>query len=117
MFHLNMFKPCAVDFSLNQWKRSMGITSAGLSRFDSDLLMEHLGVLGYLRLSQCASTSSQSAAGWVDGKQRWFCLVIHYTLIQANYSELIVHIFYSKVLGNRYVYVYIVRDSSICYYI
>ena len=106
MFHLNI--SCAVDFSLNQWKQSMGITSADLSRFNSDLLMEYLGVLGYLRLSQCASTSSQSAAGWVDGKKRCLFFV---------HSELIVHIFYSKVLGNKYVHVYIVRGSSICYYI
>lgn len=57
----------AADFSLNQWKQSRGITSATLSQFDSDLLMENLGVLGYLGATQCSSTSPQSATGWVDG--------------------------------------------------
>lgn len=62
-FHFISF---STDFSLEEWKYNLDISTESLLPALTDQLMEHLGIAGYLSTPQC-TLAGATASGWIDG--------------------------------------------------
>ncbi|XP_062579219.1 uncharacterized protein LOC134241150, partial [Saccostrea cucullata] len=55
------------DFSLEEWKTSLGLSTENLLPTLTDQLMEHLGIAGYLKRPQCSINDMLSSMErWID---------------------------------------------------
>lgn len=64
-FHFIFFP---TDFSLEEWKSGLDISTESLLPALTDQLMEHLGIAGYLSTPQCTlAGATASPDGWIDG--------------------------------------------------